>query len=192
MAAAASGGDPIRHVVLLILENHSFDQMLGGLKQIISGWDGADPSVTRVNKDPEGREYRQAPTTERMMALDPHHEVQHVAVQLSDHNGGFVKDFAECYPQSDAKARGYIMGYYPPDFLPALHRLARNFTVCDRWFSCLPGPTWPNRFFALTGTSSGRVNMPDDGTHKADIPGYFQQDQDTLFDRLNERGIHWK
>jgi len=84
------------------------------------------------------------------------------------------------------------MGFYPLDFLPALHALARDFTICDHWFASLPGPTWPNRFFALTGTSKGRVNMPDDGTHKADLPGYFQQDQDTIFDRLTDKGINWK
>jgi hypothetical protein len=84
------------------------------------------------------------------------------------------------------------MAYYPLDFLPALHRLGREFTICDHWFSSLPGPTWPNRFFALTGTSKGRVDMPDDGTHRADLLGYFQQDQDTIFDRLTEKGIHWK
>src|SRR5260370_20850810 len=87
---------------------------------------------------------------------------------------------------------GYIMGYYPVSFLPGLHALARQFTICDHWFASLPGPTWPNRFFALAGTSNGRVNMPDDGTHKADLHGYFEQTQDTLFDRLNERAIHWK
>jgi phospholipase C len=84
------------------------------------------------------------------------------------------------------------MGYYPLNFLPGLHALARNFTICDHWFASLPGPTWPNRFFALTGTSNGRVNMPDDGTHKRDLPGFFQQTQDTLFDRLNDQAVHWK
>jgi phospholipase C len=44
----------------------------------------------------------------------------------------------------------------------------------------------------LTGTAMGRVNMPDDGTHKADLAGYFQQSQDTIFDRLTDEGIHWK
>lgn len=126
------------------------------------------------------------------MFLDPHHEVEHVKTQLEDHNTGFVRDFADSFPDSSALARSYVMGYYPLDFLPGLHGLARHFTICDHWFSSLPGPTWPNRFFALTGTSNGRVNMPDDGTHKADLPGYFQQTQDTIFDRLNERAIHWK
>lgn len=192
MTIDAKGPDPIHHVVALILENHSFDQMLGCFVQLYPHLDGIDRSKGRTNRDPQGRVYAQAPTSERMVFLDPHHEVSHIAVQLSDHNGGFVKDFAESYPASDETSRSFIMGYYPLDFLPALHSLARSFTICDRWFASLPGPTWPNRFFALTGTSSGRVNMPNDGTHKTDLRGYFQQTQSTVFDRLNDAGVHWK
>jgi phospholipase C len=184
--------DPIRHVVVLILENHSFDQMLGCFKQVYPKLEGVDPANLRQNQDHQGNSYAQAVTTERIMLLDPHHEVGHVKVQLADHNGGFVRDYAESYPDSTAASRGFIMGYYPLDFLPSLHALARDFTICDHWFSSLPGPTWPNRFFALTGTSNGRANMPDDGTHKADLPGFFQQTQTTIFDRLNERAVHWK
>src|ERR1700739_3471049 len=66
---------------------------------------------------------------------------------------------------------------------PALHEPGRNFTVCDRWFSSLPGPTWPNRLFALSGTSSGRIAMPDGLTHLSIL---WTQTQDTIFDRLNE------
>lgn len=192
MTAKTANHDPIRHVVMLILENHSFDQMLGCFKQIYPTLDGVDPKRPHQNADDAGRTFVQAPTTERMMGFDPNHEVPHVATQLADHNNGFVRDFVGTFPQSTAAERGYIMGYYPLGFLPALHALARDFTICDRWFSSLPGPTWPNRFFALSGTSSWRVNMPDDGTHKADLPGYFQQTQITVFDRLNDQGIHWK
>lgn len=194
MTAIHSEHDPIRHVVVLILENHSFDQMLGCCKALYPQLDGVDPAHPFQNLDDAGRTFVQAPTTERMMSPDPHHEVNHVAVQLADDNGGFVRDFARSYPppQSNATTCGYIMGYYPLDFLPALHALARDFTVCDHWFSSLPGPTWPNRFFALSGTSMGRVNMPGDGEHTVDAAGWFEQDQPTLFDRLNERGIRWK
>ena len=184
--------DPIKHVVLLILENHAFDQMLGALQAVYPDLDGVAPGIARENRDPAGQAYAQAPTRERMMLVDPHHEVEHVAAQLADHNGGFVMDFATSFPESTPAARQFVMGYYPLDFLPALHALARNFTVCDRWFASVPGPTWPNRFFALTGTALGRVNMPDDGTHKADLPGYFQQTQDTLFDRLDACAATWK
>jgi phospholipase C len=149
----------------------------------------AIPSVLAIH---DGTVYSQKPTTERQMMQDPHHEVPHVRVQLEDGNGGFVKDFSTNFPDSTKEARQFIMGYYPLDSLPALHALGREFTICDHWHSLLPGPTWPNRFFALSGTSNGQVDMPDDGTHGADLRGYFHQTQDTLFDRLNERGIDWK
>jgi phospholipase C len=192
MTADLLAVDPIKHVVVLLLENHSFDQMLGAMKQVYPDLDGVDPAAPGKNLDDDGVVYKQIPTTERQMLLDPHHEVEHVAVQLADHNSGFVKDFARSFPSSTAQNRQFIMGYFPADFLPALHPLAREFTVCDRWFSSLPGPTWPNRFFALTGTSNGRVNMPEDGQHGLDLPGWFEQDQPTIFDRLSEKGIHWK
>ena len=184
--------DPIRHVVLLILENHSFDQMLGCLKGIYPSMEGVAPAEPRENQDDAGIFYRQSPTTERQMFVDPHHELEHVAVQLENQNDGFVRDFVRAYPDSTSLARNFIMGYYPLDFLPALHALARHFTICDHWFSSLPGPTWPNRFFALTGTSHGRVNMPQDGQHLVDVKGWFEQDQDTIFDRLSEKAIDWK
>jgi phospholipase C len=184
--------DPIKHVVLLALENHSFDQMLGSLKQLFPELEGVTPATPNQNVDSDGTVYRQMPTEERQMSLDPHHEVQWVAEQLADMNGGFVKNFSKMYPESKPEDRQYVMGYYPANFLPGLHSLAKEFTVCDHWFSSLPGPTWPNRFMVLTGTAMGRVNMPDDGTHKVDLSGYFQQKQDTIFDRLTDKGIHWK
>ena len=184
--------DPIKHVVVLVLENHSFDQMLGCFKETDPDVDGVSPAAPGENRDPSGVIYRQAPTTERQMMFDPHHELEHVQVQLEGGNAGFVKDFVASYPDSSEETRGFIMGYFPRGFLPALHALARDFTICDRWFASVPGPTWPNRFFALTGTSNGRVNMPHDGTHNSDLAGYFQQDQVTVFDRLGEKGRHWK
>jgi phospholipase C len=184
--------DPIKHVVLLALENHSFDQMLGSLKQLYPEIEGITPGSPGSNVDSDGSVYSQQPCEERQMPLDPHHEVEWVAEQLADNNGGFVRNFSKMYPASRHEDRQYIIGYYPAGFLPGLHSLASEFTVCDHWFSSLPGPTWPNRFMMLTGTANGRVNMPEDGTHKADLAGYFQQTQDTIFDRLADKGIHWK
>jgi phospholipase C len=58
---------------------------------------------------------------------------------MADHNGGFVADFAQARPASTAEQRQFVMGYYPRDFLLALHGLARAFLVCDHWFCSVPG-----------------------------------------------------
>ncbi len=190
--------DEIKHVVVLMLENNSFDQMLGCMSAVYDGQngrdrlEGVDSASPNSNADDRGGVFQQRPTVERQMNFDPMPEVEHVAIQLEGGNSGFVRDFTRKYPAASHDDRQNIMGYYPLDFLPALHPLARNFTVCDHWFASLPGPTWPNRFFALSGTASGRVDMPGDGTSGADLPGFFAQIQDTIFDRLNERQINWK
>jgi phospholipase C len=76
--AAQTGADAIRHVVVLMLENHSFDQMPGCFTEVYPDLDGIDPAARRENRDSEGRSYPQAETIERIMFLDPHHEVEHV------------------------------------------------------------------------------------------------------------------
>ena len=198
MNAHQKPDDPVKHVVLLLFENHSFDQMLGCFKQVYHDLEGVDPGKPAVNRY-QGAEFKQQSTTERQMVLDPRHEVNHVAIQMQDHNRGFVEDYVRANQcrwgvskkELDEQCH-FLMGYYRLDFLPALHRLAHDFLICDHWFSSLPGPTWPNRFFALSGTSSGKVNMPEDGEHGADIAGWFQQNQPTIFDHLSEKEISWK
>lgn len=183
--------DPIKHVVLLMMENHSFDQMLGAMKTVYPSLEGVDPSRPNANKDSTGQKYAQLPNRERNMVLDPQHEVEHVSKQLAKQNSGFVLDFEGAYKAATPAQKQQIMGYFPLDFLPALHPLARDFAVCDHWFSSLPGPTWPNRFFALSGTSCGATMMPEDA-QDPDPVGFVEQNQDTIFDRLNEGGISWQ
>jgi phospholipase C len=186
--------DPIKHVVLLLLENRSFDQMLGSFKTIRPDLEGIDPNLPpRTNHDNEGNEFKQVPTESQQMPVDPRHEKNHVLAQLANDNAGFVQDFVDYYGATAGNDdRQLIMSYYPQMFLPALHRMARDFTICDHWFSSVPGPTWPNRFFALSGTASGRVDMPDGPGHLDLDNLFFRQDQTTLFDRLNDAGRSWK
>ena len=99
-----------------------------------------------------------------------------------------MRNFAQKYPTETAAGRGEIMGYYPHGFLPALHHLADNFVVCDHWFSSLPGPTWPNRFFAHSGTSLGHVDMPE-GIFN---PGLHLYNQETLYDQLDKGHVDWR
>lgn len=185
--------DGIKHVVLLMMENHSFDQMLGCLQGDYPDLDGVDIDSTspRFNLDLSGNKVYQIPTDEQQVRLDPKHEKRFVLDQIANGNSGFVADFQNNWVGNTAEDRQYVMGYYLNGRLPALHDLGRNFTVCDRWFSSLPGPTWPNRFFALSGTSLGRVLMPE-GIRDPRLKEMFVQDQFTLFDRLNEVGKSWK
>jgi phospholipase C len=125
----------------------------------------------------------------RIVVEDPRHETPHVLVQLKPDAGGnpsgFVEDYATAYPMLAEEGRHEVMKYHALGTLPALHTLAQNFTVCDRWFSSVPGPTWTNRLFLMSGTSLGRVNMPG-GLMDLNLHWY---DQPTIFDRLNETGV---
>ena len=181
--------DPIEHVIVLMLENRSFDHLLGGLSEVIEGLDGVpkENEPQRSNKT-GGRSYIQGVGASRVINYDPKHELEHVLHQLSKGNSGFVDDFARAYPLSQPSDRAEIMKYFANGTLPALHALAKHFVVCDKWFSSLPGPTWPNRFFVHSGTSLGRVTMPE-GILDANLHWY---DQTTLYDRLNEKRIDWR
>jgi len=183
--------DPIKHVVLLVLENHSFDQMLGCFQGLFPEVEGVDPNNFRNNDDGFGNTIHQSEMRETQMLHDPVHEHPDVLEQLSNDNSGFVRNFTKHYPNSSLEERQAIMGFYPLDFLPALHTLARSFTICDHWFSSLPGPTWPNRFFALSGTCSGDVEMLPATDAQAVGNVFSVQSQDTIFDRLEEAGKRW-
>ena len=183
--------DPIKHVVLLLLENRSFDEMLGCFREKYPDLEGIDPLNPRSNTDDTGRAFEQQVTREVQMDLDPGHHFEDVQVQLQNNNGGFVKNFVERHSNSSAEQRQLVMSFYPLMFLDALHRMARDFTICDHWFCSVPGPTWPNRFFAFSGTSSGTVRMPK-GVNDPDLEGFFAQNQTTIFDRLNEAQRSWK
>jgi phospholipase C len=188
--AAPAVADPIEHVVVLCLENRSFDQMLGGLQAVYPSIDGVDPAVPpRENFDDEHREpYWQVPTQTMVVDPDPKHEWDNVEFQLGNHNDYFVLDYARTYRTTTREQRQLVMSYYATGTLPALHALARTFTVCDHWHASVPGPTWPNRLFLMSGTSLGRVRMPD-GILRPNLHWY---DQDSIFDRLSARQIDWR
>jgi len=185
--------DPIKHVVLLMMENHSFDQMIGCLQGEYPDLEGIDINspAPRFNLDLSGKKVYQIPTDEQQVPKDPKHENRFVLDQIAGGNAGFVTTFEKNVPSTTEQDRQFVMGYYVEGRLPALHQLGVNFTVCDHWFSSLPGPTWPNRFFALSGTSSGRVLMPEGLPHLR-LEELFVQDQITIFDRLNEAGVPWR
>jgi phospholipase C len=179
-------GDPFRHVVLLMLENRSFDHMVGALQGVVPDVDGVPPNVPpRSNPDIAGVPVEQLPVAEPVVDPDPLHETPNVLNQLDDANGRFVKDYQRGYPDISPAQKQAVMAYHALGSLQALHTLGQAFVVCDRWFCSVPGPTWTNRLFAMSGTSLGRVKMPEGIFH----PNLHSYDQPSVFRRIQEAGL---
>jgi phospholipase C len=180
--------DPIEHIVVLMLENQSFDRLLGYLKSVNSYVDGVDTQNPGQNADPDGGQpYLQAPGAPFTTLQDPGHDLDDVLRQIAGGCAGFVADYATKYPNSPRSERQQVVSYFARGQLPALHTLAENFLVCDRWFSSLPGPTWPNRFFVHSGTSLGHTDMPEGFD-----PHLHLYSQPTLYERLSDAQVPWR
>jgi phospholipase C len=161
-----AGLDQLKHIVVLMLENRSFDHMLGALR-------ARDPRIegitgTETNLDTTGTQAPVLPQAAFQGQLDPDPSHHFGGVDLQIFNGdmtpnrvptmgGFVKSYFN--KRQDVKHSRQIMYYYPPEKLPVLTTLAQEFTLFNGWFSSVPGPTLCNRAFAHYGTSFGHVDM---------------------------------
>jgi phospholipase C len=158
------GLDQLKHIVVLMMENRSFDHMLGALKAknpAIDGLTGAES-----NPDTAGNKVVVQNIAEFQSQLDPDPDHHFPAVDLQIFNGdparvpnmqGFVKSYFN--QRRDLAHSQKIMYYFTPENLPVLTTLATEFAVFNRWFSSIPGPTICNRAFAHYGTSFGKVAM---------------------------------
>ncbi len=191
--AGAAPADPIRHVVVLMLENRSFDHMLGALAASVPGLAGVQASDPRSNTDSQsGKVFTQSPAAVPWVDqhFAPAHEYTDVQTQLADQMGHFVDSYrtalgSKLDEATLARHQQEIMNYFKEGDLPVLHTLARHFMVCDHWFSSLPGPTWPNRFFVHSATCKGQVVMPSGSSPATWSSLLTDYDQDTIYDRLN-------
>jgi len=160
------GLDNLQHIVVLMMENRSFDHMLGGLK-------AQDPRIngltgTESNPDTTGALVTVQPLAEYQSQLDPDPNHHFPAVDLQIFGGdtsdgrvanmqGFVKSYFT--EREDVQHSHKIMNYFPPEKLPVLTTLATNFAVFNSWHASIPGPTICNRAFAHYGTSFGQAGM---------------------------------
>jgi len=162
-----SGLDKLQHIVVLMMENRSFDHMLGSLKAVNPAIDGVDGNAF-TNPDAKGNVVKPQPKAEFQAQLQPDPDHHFPAVDLQIFGGdtganrqanmqGFVKSYFN--QQRDAKHSQMIMYYFPQNKLPVLTTLALEFAVFNRWFASIPGPTICNRAFAHYGTSFGRVDL---------------------------------
>lgn len=191
-----AGLQAIEHLVVLMLENRSFDNMLGKLYPKSSAFDGL--SGDEFNFDASGNRIRIAnrpgkdQTSLSVPDPDPGELWLDINTQLFGSSNvpnptpdatmnGFVQSYieqAKVAPGTyDPKA---IMNYFTPEQVPVLSRLARQFAVCDRWFASAPCQTWPNRFFLHTGTANGYENND---------PPHFPYEMETIFNRFELAGM---
>lgn len=162
------GLDSLKHIVVLMMENRSFDHMLGSLKAVnpaIDGYVDADPFS---NPDAGNNPVKPQPLAEFQGQLNPDPDHHFPAVDLQIYGGATGKDrvanmqgFVSSYfhQRQDLAHSQKIMYYFKKEDLPVLSNLAVQFAVFNRWFASIPGPTICNRAFAHYGTSFGRVDM---------------------------------
>jgi phospholipase C len=160
------GFDSLRHIVVLMMENRSFDHMLGDLKAQNPAIDGL--TGEEFNPDTTNAEIKVSPLAEFQGQLDPdpdHHfpgvDLQIFGGQQGDNRQPDMKGFIQSYYQQQRNIQHShkIMYYFPQSKLPVLTVLATQFAVFNGWFSSIPGPTICNRAFAHYGTSFGQVGM---------------------------------
>lgn len=191
--------DRIENFVVLVMENRSFDHMLGFLQGDGYGIDGLTGNETQPI-DPiaiggpevhvsDAANYRGDFNLDPATFIDPNHEVLSVHDQLfrgspsaEPANKGFVYNYRQQPNNTDAHAVN-IVNCFSPDKLPVLTSLVKQFAVCDHWYSSVPGPTWPNRLFIHAASSGGHI---DNNLHQVDY------DLDTIYDRLDDANKSWR
>lgn len=156
------GLDNLKHLVVLMMENRSFDHMLGGLRAVDPRIDGLTGNES--NPDPAGNLHKVESKAKYQSQLDPDPNHDFAPVDMQIFNGGNVatmQGFVNSYfaERQDADHARQIMYYFKPARLPVLTTLAREYAVFNRWFSSIPGPTLCNRAFAHYGSSFGHVGM---------------------------------
>lgn len=180
----------IDHIVVLMMENRSFDHMLGYLsrekgRRDIDGLKGDEKNRYA------GKDYPSFKLTDTDFFQSPPHSHEPVESQI---NGGKMDGFAAAFAQKFAGTDvdpGRVMGYHPAEHVPVYDALASQFMVCQRWFAAHPGPTFCNRFYTVTG----RLNRNAFGLHERDNPhlaDFRPVKTKTLFDHLSEHGVPWR
>jgi phospholipase C len=182
---------PVNHVFVLMMENRSFDHLLG-----YSGLPGIDapPAGATVQKNKAGERVEIMPNAEDGMG-DLDHEYPSVRVQLrgADKSDADPVTMDGFYLANGVEALRCFAEDAPE--VRVLRQLAREYCVIDPWFASLPGPTWPNRFFLHAATSGGLDNSPSNlesmGAVTLESLGFDFQ-YGTIYDWLDKAGLEWR
>jgi phospholipase C len=174
--AAAAGTDQIpeiEHIVVVMMENHSFDNMLGMSGRGDGFTLGADGRPTVALPDGHGGLVHafHMPSDCQTGGVSQSWDAGHLS-----YDGGTNRGFVEA-------TTGEAMGYFLGTDVPYLWGLARTFPLADRWFCSVMAQTDPNRRYLISGTSLGLV----DDSYPSALPP-----NGVIFDTFNRYGITWK
>jgi phospholipase C len=188
----------IKHVVILMQENRSFDHYFGTLAGV-RGFD--DPQALKLAG---GKSVFYQPDTENPKGyLLPFHldtqassaqkipSTSHAwAVQHAAWNAGRMDQWLPAHRSADGVRAPYVMGYYNRADIPFQFALAESFTICDAYHCSVFGPTWPNRMYLMTGMiDPDGLNGGPILENTAPVGGYTWT---TYPERLQAAGVSWK
>jgi phospholipase C len=139
-ALPAPADSGIDHIVVLMMENRSFDHVLGwvpGANGVQAGRGFVDTAGATISSHP-------LVLFQNCASRDPDHSFGGGRMQR---NGGAMDGFLKTARTGDI----FPVGYYGPAAVPFFAATARNWTICDQYFCSMLGPTWPNRFYMHSG-----------------------------------------
>jgi phospholipase C len=169
----------IKHIVVLMMENHSYDNKLGLLRRPdADGFRvGRDGLPRAVNPYPDGdiQHAFHLPTTCQLDGQPSQNWTDSHTQFDGGRNDGFV----------ESGSGPVSMGYWDHADQPFYYSLAHRFPIADRYFCSLLGQTFPNRRFLISATSLGMIN--DTVPALTDYPP-----NGTIFDKLDAAGVSWK
>jgi phospholipase C len=187
----------IDHIVVLMLENRSFDSLLGRLKPENAGFNGlsgheSNPYMSAAGAVNQVRVWNDPTLESGVMTIpdpDPGEIFTDMNVQLFGLGGAPnlqpppMSGFVDNYMRQPTADRPYDlrapMHHFTPDQVPTISLLARSFAVSDQWHASAPCQTWPNRFFVHTASAGGYVN---------NSPAHFPYSMPSIFHRLHSIG----
>ncbi|KAG6403585.1 hypothetical protein SASPL_135811 [Salvia splendens] len=180
---------PIKTFVVIVMENRSFDHMLGWLRKTRPDIDGLTGSESnRVNASDPTSPSLSVTDSAVFVESDPGHSIQAIREQIFGRNDtsaspapmdGFVQQ-AEAMGVAGMAAT--VMSGFKPELVPVYTELANQFAVMDRWFASVPASTQPNRLYVHSATSHGASS----NVRKDLIRGFPQK---TIFDSFDENDL---
>jgi phospholipase C len=149
----------IDHIVVLMMENRSFDHMLGW----VPGADGVQAGRSFVDTAGNTAQSFHLASTQSCSSSDPNHGYGPGRTQM---NGGAMDGFLKTQPVGDH----FPIGYFSASDVPFFSFAQKHWTLCDQYHCSILGPTWPNRFYMHSGQTD-RLTTGGPAAKALQVPG---------------------